>query len=154
MLGCMQPTQKPPPQWQKDGELVSLSACQHRPAPSPVRIENRLERRDLLLSAQYRCRYIFLFANIAVEWLGGLCMTVSKTRIARLCLWSVPAGSLRCDRFVKSSLASSMVGFIKGGSFELLGSARASSVVSIFFVCHHKTGISQFSSTIGCPELS
>ena len=31
-----------------------------------------------------------------------------------------PAGSFKCDRFVRSSLASSMVGFIKGGSVLLL----------------------------------
>lgn len=53
------------------------------------------------------------------------------------CVNDLPAGSFRCERFVKSSLASSIVGFIKGGSFELLESARASSVVSIDLVCHH-----------------
>jgi hypothetical protein len=41
---------------------------------------------------------------------------------------------LRCDKFVKSSLASSIVGFIRGGSFGLLSSARASAVVSMVLV--------------------
>jgi hypothetical protein len=35
---------------------------------------------------------------------------------------TVPAGSLRCDRLVRSSLASSMAGFISGGSFDVHGS--------------------------------
>jgi len=35
---------------------------------------------------------------------------------------NVPAGSLRCERFVRSSLASSMAGFIKGGRFGSLPS--------------------------------
>ncbi len=43
----------------------------------------------------------------------------------------LPAGSLRWDRLVRSSLASSMVGFISGGSDGwLLLLARASAVTS------------------------
>lgn len=44
----------------------------------------------------------------------------------------VPAGSLRWDRFVKSSLASSMVGFIRGGRDES-PFWRASAVTSTVF---------------------
>lgn len=47
----------------------------------------------------------------------------------------MPAGSLRCDRFVRSSLASSMAGFIRGGREALLSSWRAAMVVSIVFDC-------------------
>jgi len=48
----------------------------------------------------------------------------------------LPAGSLRCDKFVKSSLASSTVGFIRGGRFvEVLSEASASAVVSIVLLC-------------------
>jgi hypothetical protein len=48
----------------------------------------------------------------------------------------VPAGSFRCDRLVRSSLASSMAGFISGGSFDVHGSPwRESTVVSIVLVC-------------------
>lgn len=42
----------------------------------------------------------------------------------------LPAGSLRWDRLVRSSLASSIAGFIKGGMEELLSSCSAASVVS------------------------
>lgn len=47
----------------------------------------------------------------------------------------IPAGSLRCERLVRSSLASSMAGFISGGRFGSLPSWMASSVVSTVFVC-------------------
>lgn len=42
----------------------------------------------------------------------------------------IPAGSLRWDRFVKSSLASSIVGFIKGGSEGSFPFCRASTETS------------------------
>lgn len=47
----------------------------------------------------------------------------------------IPAGSFRCDKFVKSSLASSMAGFISGGREALLSSCKAATVVSMVFVC-------------------
>ena len=34
----------------------------------------------------------------------------------------MPAGSFRCDKFVRSSLASSMAGFMRGGREALLSS--------------------------------
>lgn len=46
----------------------------------------------------------------------------------------VPAGSLRWDKFVRSSLASSMAGFIKGGRLGSLPVWMASRVVSTFLV--------------------
>lgn len=49
----------------------------------------------------------------------------------------VPAGSLRCERFVKSSLASSMVGFINGGR-EGSPFWRASTANSRVLVCRRE----------------
>lgn len=48
---------------------------------------------------------------------------------------SLPAGSLRWERLVRSSLASSIVGFIKGGSAEALPFWRSSSETSNVLVC-------------------
>lgn len=45
-----------------------------------------------------------------------------------------PAGSFRCDRFVKSSLASSIAGFIRGGKEEVESSWSVARVVSTVFV--------------------
>lgn len=42
----------------------------------------------------------------------------------------LPAGSFKCDRLVRSSLASSMAGFISGGKFGLLLTCSSSFVVS------------------------
>ena len=47
----------------------------------------------------------------------------------------MPAGSLRCDKFVRSSLASSMAGFMRGGREALLSSWSAAKVVWIVFDC-------------------
>lgn len=47
----------------------------------------------------------------------------------------LPAGSLRWERFVRSSLASSIVGFIRGGREALFACVNASSVASIDLVC-------------------
>jgi hypothetical protein len=47
----------------------------------------------------------------------------------------LPAGSFKCERLVKSSEASNIVGFMSGGSFGSLPSAMAASVVSIDLVC-------------------
>jgi hypothetical protein len=55
---------------------------------------------------------------------------------------AIPAGSLRCDRFVKSSLASSIAGFIKGGRSGLLANARASEVVSMVLVWPPRLNVS------------
>ncbi len=44
---------------------------------------------------------------------------------------AIPAGSLRCDRLVKSSLASSMVGFINGGNCGSLPDWRPSAETSM-----------------------
>ena len=82
--------------------------------------------------------YIFPFVNTVIGWLGGL------NRFVNLCLedsiWfaGLPAGSFRCERFVKSSEASSIVGFIKGGKFELLSSDKASRVVSTVLVYYNE----------------
>lgn len=48
---------------------------------------------------------------------------------------SVPAGSFRWDKLVKSSLASSMVGFISGGNEGSLSFVKASSEISTLLVC-------------------
>ena len=42
----------------------------------------------------------------------------------------LPAGSFKYDRFVRSSLASSMVGFMSGGRLGLESSCSAATVVS------------------------
>jgi hypothetical protein len=47
----------------------------------------------------------------------------------------VPAGSFKWDRLVKSSLASSMAGFISGGRLGSLPVCTADRVVSIVFFC-------------------
>jgi hypothetical protein len=47
----------------------------------------------------------------------------------------VPAGSFKWDRLVRSSLASSMAGFISGGRFSSLPVWMADSVVSTDFFC-------------------
>lgn len=46
---------------------------------------------------------------------------------------TVPAGSLRWERFVRSSLDSSSVGFMSGGREPLLSSCKADNVVSTVF---------------------
>jgi len=48
---------------------------------------------------------------------------------------SIPAGSLRWDKLVKSSLASSMAGFISGGKLGSLPVWMARRVVSTVFFC-------------------
>lgn len=50
-------------------------------------------------------------------------------------LSSIPAGSFKCDKLVRSSLASSMAGFIKGGRFASPPSWTPASVVSTVLVC-------------------
>lgn len=47
----------------------------------------------------------------------------------------IPAGSFRWDRLVRSSLASNMAGFIKGGKLGSLPSWMAARVVSTVFFC-------------------
>lgn len=84
------------------------------------------------------CR--FLFACSEVGWLGGLKEAV-WSEISTL--WygangirrSLPAGSFKCERFVKSSLASSIVGFINGGNDASLPLSRAFRVSLTSFVC-------------------
>ena len=46
---------------------------------------------------------------------------------------NVPAGSFKWDKFVRSSLASSIVGFMRGGNDVSLSSLKAATVVSIVF---------------------
>jgi hypothetical protein len=77
---------------------------------------------------------IFPFASTVIELPAEL-YAVSSAQKTENCRAGIPAGSLRCDKFVKSSLASSILGFIRGGSFGLLSSARASAVVSMVLVC-------------------
>ena len=63
------------------------------------------------------------------------------------------AGSFRWDRFVRSSLASSMLGFIKGGSVEFIASFdNSSSVVSTSLVC--KSGIQYALNTCQSHKLT
>lgn len=47
----------------------------------------------------------------------------------------IPAGSFRCDKLVKSSLASNIAGFISGGK-ELLSDCNSLNVVLISLFCH------------------
>ena len=54
-----------------------LSVCLHTLVPSQEHIENRLERRDLWLSARFRCTCIFLSASTVTEWLAGLYSHIS-----------------------------------------------------------------------------
>lgn len=46
-----------------------------------------------------------------------------------------PAGSFKCDRLVRSSLASSIAGFISGGRLGLLSSRSSAWVVSSVLDC-------------------
>ncbi len=48
----------------------------------------------------------------------------------------LPAGSLRWERFVKSSLASSIVGFMSGGNEGSLPDCKASRETSTSLVCN------------------
>jgi len=54
----------------------------------------------------------------------------------------VPAGSFRWERFVKSSLASSIAGFMSGGREASLPFCRASSEISADFTCVDSRGLS------------
>ena len=53
--------------------------------------------------------------------------------MSKMTLDDIPAGSFKCDKFVRSSLASSMVGFISGGRTPLVSSCRMSKVVWTVF---------------------
>lgn len=69
------------------------------------------------------------------------CKTVPQGQFEELrntVVGDLPAGSLRWERFVKSSLASSIVGFIRGGREALFACVNASSVVSIDLLCSGK----------------
>jgi hypothetical protein len=57
--------------------------------------------------------------------------------VPRLVVPNIPAGSFKCERFVRSSLASSMAGFISGGRFGSLPSLMEASVVSTVLVWGH-----------------
>lgn len=68
-----------------------------------------------------------------------------------------PAGSFRWDKFVRSSLASSMAGFIKGGRFGLLSTCSSACVVSTVFVYTSDTRISSLGDlyqSIGVKQTS
>ena len=52
----------------------------------------------------------------------------------RFIVQGIPAGSFRCERFVKSSLASNMVGFIRGGRLAFESSSKSAAASSIVFV--------------------
>ena len=74
---------------------------------------------------------------LQVPQLNGLKHCVLVSMLAQLPVStavSVPAGSFRCDRLVRSSLASSMAGFINGGRLGSLPVWMADSVVSIALV--------------------
>lgn len=94
---------------------------------------------------------IDLFLQIAQ--LDGLehCLPVSRSR-QEPGQCSIPAGSFRCDKFVRSSLASSMAGFIKGGRFGSLPSCTAAKVVSTVFVCRALSVSQVHSSSLAAAE--
>ncbi len=55
---------------------------------------------------------------------------VSKDKCPGLAARRIPAGSFKCERFVKSSLASRMVGFMRGGRLALESSSRSAVAIS------------------------
>ena len=76
--------------------------------------------------------YISLSANTVAGLPGGLeCRQLSPHDLFFFAL--LPAGSLRWERFVRSSLASRMAGFIKGGRDASWPSCRTATVVSTVF---------------------
>ena len=51
--------------------------------------------------------------------------------------FNVPAGSFKCERFVRSSLASSIVGFISGGRLAPSDWSSATVVSMVFAYSYH-----------------
>lgn len=73
---------------------------------------------------------------LCVSELDGLedCGGVSWWSKGNIFRRNKPAGSFRCDKFVRSSLASSIAGFMSGGRFGLLSTWSSACVVSTVFV--------------------
>lgn len=66
---------------------------------------------------------------------------------------AVPAGSFKWERFVRSSLASSIAGFINGGRLELLSTCNSACVVSISLVFYHIFISLSWSYIFGCTVM-
>jgi hypothetical protein len=92
----------------------------------------RVDPRERICSNQdYTTVCIYLFLEITELYSLqdlNVVKACSDDFISRI---NIPAGSFKCDKFVRSSLASSIVGFMSGGSLELLSICSASCVVSI-----------------------
>ena len=128
-------TRRLPLRSQTSAALGSLSAFQHIPVPFLARIGSRRGQTGSLLSGRCRCTCISLSGHTATGLLAKL-QRVSHQHARWWCetrLGTVPAGSFRCDKFVRSSLASRMVGFIRGGSEASEPFCRASKATSTVF---------------------
>ena len=98
---------------------------------------------------------IFLSGGIGGGWPAGL---VGAKLVSILCVCQqpskdgvdLPAGSLRCERFVRSSLASSMVGFMSGGSDGSFPDWRPSKETSCFLIYNmrEREGLGQRSELV------
>ena len=128
------------------------SACPHRPEPCRVHRASLHERTGLSL--------LILYPNMCKSPSGHIeggspaklvpdKQYVSIQLFARRAVagGALPAGSLRCERFVRSSLASSIVGFINGGSDGSLPDWRASSETSNVLVCRRDQGQPSYGAT-------
>src|SRR6516164_3154745 len=91
-----------------------IVASQHILEPSPGHKANQLGQKDSLQSKLCRCMCRSLSGSIVIESLARLehCQNLICIFDLKIC---IPAGSFRCERLVKSSLASSIDGFISGG---------------------------------------
>ena len=78
---------------------------------------------------------IFPSESIGDEWPAALRRSQHSPTVRERLVWRIPAGSFRCERFVKSSLASSIAGFISGGRSAFESSSRSARASSIVFVC-------------------
>jgi hypothetical protein len=119
-----------------------LLICRYRLVPCHQHITSRLWQKDWWRSRRCPSMYRSPFAHTVV---------LSPAKLFRYCQYRIsantygngciPAGSLRCERLVRSSLASSMAGFMSGGREEVDGSSCSTeSVVSITFVCKFLKG--------------
>ena len=120
-----------PPRLQRDVVPAKPAVCPRKPAPSPARTGSQHAQMDLWLSTQCRCRYKSLSASIVTLLLVVL-RTVSR-RMDKTAATDIPAGSLRWDKLVRSSLASNMEGFMRGGRVVSLSRCNVANVVSTHF---------------------
>lgn len=81
------------------------------------------------------CVYLFLGVSQSNRLENCVTKVISRAIVEDVRGRRIPAGSFKWDRFVRSSLASSIVGFINGGRLESESSSNAAAVISTFFCC-------------------